>query len=83
MSHDNRFRLSLFRPTLDKLVQPAILAALTKGPIHGYRLAERIYEMMGSWRLLVGETLPPLTFVSKIPAANSASRSTCNAFPCP
>jgi PadR family transcriptional regulator, regulatory protein PadR len=28
--------------TLDKLVQPAILAALTEGPLHGYRLAERI-----------------------------------------
>ena len=33
--------------TLDKLVQPAILAALTEGPIHGYRLAERINEMVG------------------------------------
>ena len=33
--------------TLDKLVQPAILAALTEGPIHGYRLAERINEMTG------------------------------------
>ncbi len=33
--------------TLDKLVQPAILAALTQGPIHGYRLAERINEMVG------------------------------------
>jgi DNA-binding PadR family transcriptional regulator len=33
--------------TLDKLVQPAILTALTEGPIHGYRLAERIKEMMG------------------------------------
>jgi PadR family transcriptional regulator, regulatory protein PadR len=33
--------------TLDKLVQPAILAALTEGPIHGYRLAERISEMPG------------------------------------
>jgi DNA-binding PadR family transcriptional regulator len=31
--------------TLDRLVQPAILAALTKGPIHGYRLAERINEV--------------------------------------
>ena len=37
--------------TLDKLVQPAILAALTEGPIHGYRLAERINEMAG----LLGE----------------------------
>ena len=33
--------------TLDKLVQPAILVALTQGPIHGYRLAERINEMVG------------------------------------
>jgi DNA-binding PadR family transcriptional regulator len=33
--------------TLDKLLQPAILAALTEGPIHGYRLAERISEMAG------------------------------------
>jgi DNA-binding PadR family transcriptional regulator len=35
--------------TLDKLVQPAILAALTKGPIHGYRLAQRINEMAGQF----------------------------------
>ena len=33
--------------TLDRLVQPAILAALTEGAIHGYRLAERINEMTG------------------------------------
>jgi PadR family transcriptional regulator, regulatory protein PadR len=33
--------------TLDKLVQPAILVALTGGAIHGYRLAERINEMAG------------------------------------
>jgi DNA-binding PadR family transcriptional regulator len=33
--------------TLDKLVQPAILAALTEGPVHGYRLAERINMMTG------------------------------------
>lgn len=33
--------------TLDKLVQPAILAALTEGAIHGYRLAERINEIPG------------------------------------
>jgi PadR family transcriptional regulator, regulatory protein PadR len=32
---------------LDKLVQPAILAALTEGPIHGYLLAERINKMIG------------------------------------
>ena len=33
--------------TLDRLVQPAILAVLTEGPIHGYRLAERVNEMTG------------------------------------
>ena len=38
--------------TLDRLVQPALLAALlnaqnTGGPVHGYRLAERINEMTG------------------------------------
>ena len=31
--------------TLDKLIQPAILAALSHGPLHGYMLAERIGEM--------------------------------------
>jgi DNA-binding PadR family transcriptional regulator len=31
--------------TLDKLVQPAILAVLAEGPIHGYRLAERLGAM--------------------------------------
>ena len=30
--------------TLDKLIQPAILAALADGPLHGYKLAERINE---------------------------------------
>jgi PadR family transcriptional regulator, regulatory protein PadR len=33
--------------TLDKLLHPAILVALTEGPIHGYRLAERIEQMIG------------------------------------
>ena len=28
--------------TLDKLIQPAILAVLAEGPMHGYGLAERI-----------------------------------------
>jgi DNA-binding PadR family transcriptional regulator len=28
--------------TLDKLIQPAILAVLAEGPLHGYGLAERI-----------------------------------------
>jgi DNA-binding PadR family transcriptional regulator len=31
--------------TLDKLVQPAILAVLVEGPTHGYRLVERIGAM--------------------------------------
>ena len=31
--------------TLDKLVQPAILAVLSEGPSHGYRIAERIGEI--------------------------------------
>ena len=33
--------------TLDKLIQPAILAALSQGPLHGYKLAERMSEMTG------------------------------------
>jgi DNA-binding PadR family transcriptional regulator len=33
--------------TLDKLVQPAILVILVEGPLHGYRLAERIGAMSG------------------------------------
>ena len=33
--------------TLDKLIQPSILTALTEGPMHGYRLAQRIHEMAG------------------------------------
>lgn len=31
--------------TLDRLIQPAILVILTEGPLHGYRVAERIGEM--------------------------------------
>ena len=31
--------------TLDKLIQPAILATLSHGPLHGYKVAERIGEM--------------------------------------
>ena len=31
--------------TLDRLIQPAILAALSQGPLQGYKLAERISEM--------------------------------------
>jgi len=31
--------------TLDKLVQPALLAVMADGPIHGYRLVERIGAM--------------------------------------
>ena len=33
--------------TLDKLIQPAILVVLAEGPLHGYRLAERIGAMPG------------------------------------
>ena len=31
--------------TLDKLFQPAVLVVLAAGPLHGYRLAERISEL--------------------------------------
>lgn len=31
--------------TLDKLIQPAILIALSEGPLHGYGLAERLSQM--------------------------------------
>ena len=31
--------------TLDKLIQPAILAVLSEEPSHGYRIAEKIREM--------------------------------------
>ena len=31
--------------TLDRLIQPAILMVLAEGPLHGYRVAERIGEM--------------------------------------
>jgi PadR family transcriptional regulator, regulatory protein PadR len=34
--------------TLDKLVQPAILAVLSKGPSHGYQIAEEIGKMPNS-----------------------------------
>ena len=33
--------------TLDRLIQPAILVVLAQGPLHGYRLAERISEIPG------------------------------------
>jgi PadR family transcriptional regulator, regulatory protein PadR len=33
--------------TLDKFIQPAILAVLAEGPMHGYGLAERIGDMPG------------------------------------
>lgn len=33
--------------TLDKLIQPAILAVLARAPAHGYALAERIGAMPG------------------------------------
>ncbi|MCR4413215.1 MAG: helix-turn-helix transcriptional regulator [Thermoguttaceae bacterium] len=31
--------------TLDRLIQPAILIVLAEGPLHGYRIAERIGHM--------------------------------------
>jgi PadR family transcriptional regulator, regulatory protein PadR len=31
--------------TLDKLIQPAVLAVLARGPMHGYGLAERIGDL--------------------------------------
>jgi PadR family transcriptional regulator PadR len=31
--------------TLDKLIHPAVLAVLAEGPLHGYRLAERLGQM--------------------------------------
>jgi DNA-binding PadR family transcriptional regulator len=34
--------------TLDKLIQPAILAVLSKGPSHGYQIAEEISKMPNS-----------------------------------
>lgn len=33
--------------TLDRLIQPAILVVLAAGPLHGYRLVERIGELPG------------------------------------
>lgn len=33
--------------TLDRLIQPAILLVLEEGPLHGYRIAERIAEIPG------------------------------------
>ena len=33
--------------TLDRLVQPAILVILAEGPLHGYRVTERIGAMPG------------------------------------
>ncbi|NLF72542.1 MAG: PadR family transcriptional regulator [Candidatus Anammoximicrobium sp.] len=32
--------------TLDKLIQPAVLAVLAEGPLHGYCLAERLGESL-------------------------------------
>jgi len=31
--------------TLDKMLQPAVLAVLTQGPVHGYELARRIADI--------------------------------------
>ena len=33
--------------TLDRLIQPAILVVLADGPLHGYRLTERIGKLPG------------------------------------
>jgi PadR family transcriptional regulator, regulatory protein PadR len=33
--------------TLDRLIQPAILAVLAEGPLHGYRIADRIGDLPG------------------------------------
>jgi DNA-binding PadR family transcriptional regulator len=33
--------------TLDRLIQPAILVVLAEGPLHGYRLTERIGALPG------------------------------------
>lgn len=33
--------------TLDKMIQPALLAVLTKGPMHGYELTRQISEIPG------------------------------------
>ena len=33
--------------TLDRLIQPAIFVVLAAGPLHGYRLVERIGELPG------------------------------------
>jgi DNA-binding PadR family transcriptional regulator len=33
--------------TLDRLIQPAILVVLAGGPLHGYRLVERIGKLPG------------------------------------
>ena len=33
--------------TLDRLIQPAILVVLADGPLHGYRLVERIGKLPG------------------------------------
>jgi PadR family transcriptional regulator, regulatory protein PadR len=37
--------------TLDKLIQPAVLAVLAEGPMHGYGLAERL----GEWPAFAGD----------------------------
>ena len=33
--------------TLDRLIQPAILVVLASGPLHGYRLVDRISKLPG------------------------------------
>jgi DNA-binding PadR family transcriptional regulator len=44
--------------TLDRLVQPAILVVLAAGPLHGYRVAEKISE-----RLSLGDQKPDMSGV--------------------
>ncbi len=51
--------------TLDKLMRPAILSVLTAGPLHGYRLVERLVDRTLepgsynlSWQLPAGKRRP-------------------------
>jgi PadR family transcriptional regulator, regulatory protein PadR len=47
MSMDDFYNCPCSGGTLDKLIQPAILAVLSEEPSHGYRIAEKIGEMPG------------------------------------
>jgi DNA-binding PadR family transcriptional regulator len=44
-SHDTFSQCPCVGATLDKLVQPAMLAILSKGPLHGYELTRQIGEI--------------------------------------